>query len=156
MFKSLKVKYIQNGFMIYYTYDDKNDNKIYSKFIPYQAITMIGEIKHSTLGEKYDILLGKYCGELIYSFYSFDIYLNNNDKISLSIINDRKSFPRLGKNYNKLSFLKKFFFEFLSDNGISKETKKWMKNEENIKDTYKNISNFRNELIKHFSEWKHK
>ena len=146
----LKLNYTINGIII--NYIEENDNKK-SKFIPYQAITLIGEI-HQASDYGLCNIDGKYISKNVYSFYSFNIYLNDKTIIPIAIIQDKKSYPRLGKNYNQLSFFKKLFFNLINDNGISNEAEAWLRNEENIKDTYKNIENLRNDLINHFNKWK--
>lgn len=142
----MKIDFMKNGMEIYFTN--------YHVFIPYQSITAIKDVFVNINYRDYSIWNRRFTGENVEKYCSFNICLNDSKKVEILFKEDIKSFPRL-PDYENWSFWKRILFSGLNHEGLSKEANDWLNDKEkDMKESIEKLNVLRNEVIKHFNEWK--
>lgn len=141
----MKIKYLKNGF------DIEKD-----KFIAFQSIVSIDEVRIFTNYVNYDILGEGWTGENVSKYCSFNINLSNGKYIEFMIDDNIKYFPRVSDEYKKMNFFKRLF-KYQLERGCSKEAKEWLNTPfHDMKEIFDETVKVRKQLIKKFNEWKNK
>lgn len=146
----MKLEFFKNGFEIHYT---SKNNKKWKEFIPFQAITSIGDVEVKVNYTNYDILLRQYTGEFVEKYCLFSIFTDKRE-IKIYLYRDKKSFPRISDEVKNWSVWKRFLFSGTNKEGLSEEANDWLYDyEKDMDEPIKHLTEVRDELIKHFNEW---
>ena len=130
--------FLKNGFELIHENNGCNEQR----FVPYQAISLIDEVKIKICKENYDYLSRTFYGDYVAKRCSFFIRLNNQQNLEIFFQEDIKKFP--------ISSNKSFIFK----KNISKEAQNWLNDKGNMKEPFIHISNFRDKLVEKFNNWK--
>ena len=142
----MKIDFMKNGMEIHF-----ND---YRKFIPYQAIVSINDVKVRVNYANHDWLMQRFVGNDVEKYCSFFIIFGENLKEEIYLKKDIKRFPRL-PDYSKWSAWKRFWLSGLNRAGLSSGANDWLYHDvlKDMDEPIVNCNTLRDEIIKKFNEW---
>ena len=142
----MKIDFMKNGMEIHL-----ND---YRKFIPYQAIVSINNVKVRVNYANHDWFMQRFTEDNVEKYCSFFIILGDKLDEEIYLKKDIKRFPRL-PDYSNWSAWKRFWVSGLNREGLSKEANDWLYHDVNkdMEEPLANCNALRDKIIEKFNEW---